>query len=760
MSFALLNPWMLAGLAGIGLPLLVHLLSRKKYDVMPWGAMQFLELGRSAKRRVQLEEILLMLLRMGLLALLAIALARPWLSGSLVAPFAARPPSDIVVVLDSSYSTDWRGKAQTPHAAAVNWIDRFLDDLPAGGTVALLDARDQVAAPVPVLTRNVNLIRQALQDLPAPSGSSHLNEAIIKGMQLLNTGSNLSRQVIVVTDSQSLAWAETGNRFWLQIKELRQQASIPADIWVVGMQRQQKRRSNFSVDQIELSRELTVVDFPLQFRTTVRNSGAQAGSNRRVFLEVDGQRLADRSVTVRIESNGQATAEFEHRFRTPGSHRISIGLEADSLPADDRSDAAVVIADALPALLIDGRPNPDPARSEMFFAAFALSPSGNRTPWVQARTVVLSELRDTHLASAQVAILGNAARLSAEQLEMLQGFVDRGNGLGITLGDAVDTDWYNTALFDDGNGLLPGLLVSHQTAATAKQNAKDVQPVTILGESLRLPWVSGFQAGADDGFLDARFSDWFRVTPAVAVQMDREDAGSGGQDRRRSRESAVVAARLTNGEPLIVTRRYGRGQVAILTSSIDADWNTLPAKPDYVAFLHELVFHLAAAESSRNVETSTPLVLGVEPDDAETDWVVVDSEGNESTPVRAGDELNPMLRFDGTRLPGIYEFRRLNREAGATGAGPGELFVVNCDRSESDLTQLSDETWGSLTGQDRLRRMDQPEELFAALNSDSARVEIWQLLLLGFCALLTGEVFMTRRLVRGGHASEGVIAEE
>ncbi|MCA9022389.1 MAG: BatA domain-containing protein, partial [Planctomycetaceae bacterium] len=42
MSFDFLNPMMLLGLLGISLPVLVHLLSRKKYDVVQWGAMQFL----------------------------------------------------------------------------------------------------------------------------------------------------------------------------------------------------------------------------------------------------------------------------------------------------------------------------------------------------------------------------------------------------------------------------------------------------------------------------------------------------------------------------------------------------------------------------------------------------------------------------------------------------------------------------------------------------------------------------------------------
>jgi len=741
MSFAFFNPWMLIGLAGIGLPLLVHLLSRKKYDVVEWGAMQFLELGRNAKRRVQLEEFLLMLLRMALLALLAIALARPWLSGSMVSSLATRPTCDAVIILDSSYSTDWRGKATTPHAAAIRWVNRFLDECQPGDTVALLDARDQVTAPEPTLTRNFEAVRQTLLDLPTPSGSSHLNEAVVKGLQLLNTGSNLSRQVIVVTDSQSLPWSGTDDRFWLQLKELREQSKIPADVWVVGTQRQQARRVNYSLDRLELSRELTVIDFPIRFRTTVRNTGAKAGSKRKVFVEVDGQRLADRSVTVRVEPNGQATAEFEHRFQTPGSHRVSVSLEEDSLPADDRAEAAVIIADALPALLIDGNPNADPTRAEMFFAGFALSPPGNETPWVQARTIPLSALKMADLTPVRVAVLGNAARLTDAQLTMLQSFVDQGGGLAIALGDRTDRDWFNSKMFADGKGLLPGLLESQEKAPDLDDENSNA--ITILSESLTLPWISGFQAGSDDGFLDARFSDWFKMTPAAAAEVP-----DGDEDSTR-RESATVVARLSNGDPFVVTRRFGRGDVGVLTSSIDADWNTLPTKPDYVAFLHELVFRLASANSSRNVETGTPLALSIPPGDSEANWKVLNPEGEEFSPVKAGDELNPAIRFDETSLPGVYEFRRTDPAGKANDSG--ELFVVNFDRSESDLEAVTDERWGEITGEEKLHRIDEPGEIFTAMKSDSARIEIWQFLLFVFLAILVGEVLMTRRLVQGGH---------
>ena len=78
MSWGVLNAAMLLGLAGAALPVIIHLLNRRRDTVIDWGAMQFLDLGRRARRRIRLTELLLMLARMALLALVALALARPF----------------------------------------------------------------------------------------------------------------------------------------------------------------------------------------------------------------------------------------------------------------------------------------------------------------------------------------------------------------------------------------------------------------------------------------------------------------------------------------------------------------------------------------------------------------------------------------------------------------------------------------------------------------------------------------------------------
>src|ERR1700757_4810910 len=112
-------PLMLLGLAGVAIPVIIHLLNRRRYDVVDWGAMQFLQVSETTRRRLLIEELLLMLLRMGLIALLVLALAAPHATSSFFANIGGRPNRDVVLVFDGSYSMGFSdGKNKSPHEAA------------------------------------------------------------------------------------------------------------------------------------------------------------------------------------------------------------------------------------------------------------------------------------------------------------------------------------------------------------------------------------------------------------------------------------------------------------------------------------------------------------------------------------------------------------------------------------------------------------------------------------------------------------------
>src|SRR4030095_10797353 len=57
------------GLIAVATPPIIHLLTRRRYDVVDWAAMQFLQLSERTRRKIFLEELIIMLLRMGLIGL-------------------------------------------------------------------------------------------------------------------------------------------------------------------------------------------------------------------------------------------------------------------------------------------------------------------------------------------------------------------------------------------------------------------------------------------------------------------------------------------------------------------------------------------------------------------------------------------------------------------------------------------------------------------------------------------------------------------
>src|SRR5437660_7915062 len=100
MALPFLAPIMLVGLAGMAIPIVIHLLNRRRYDVVDWGAMQFLQISETTRRRLLLEELLLMALRMALLLVLVLAVAGPFFDSSLPLRLGGRNSRDVVLVID------------------------------------------------------------------------------------------------------------------------------------------------------------------------------------------------------------------------------------------------------------------------------------------------------------------------------------------------------------------------------------------------------------------------------------------------------------------------------------------------------------------------------------------------------------------------------------------------------------------------------------------------------------------------------------
>lgn len=736
MGFSFINSLMLLGLLGVALPFLVHLLSRRKFDVVEWGAMQFLELSQKTRRRLRLEELLLLLLRMGLIALIAVALARPWLSGGIFSKLVSTQPRDVVFVIDSSYSMGWEGGVETPQATAIKWVHEFLETLNPGDTISVIDARDLPRDVIDPPTQRFITVRETLDDLPAPSGSSDLPAAMNRAVQILSRTSNLAREVIVLTDKQKVPWDAGDDSLWRRFDDLVTQPTVKPRVWVVNVGTVGGLKQNFAIGELDLSRDLSVPDFPLRIQTVVRSFGGARQQARRIHLEVNGQRITEKTISCTVPANGEAPVEFEVKLPSTGSWLLSVVLDSDELPGDNRADAAITVAEAVPVLIVDGAWSADPTERDSFFAQAALSASENDQPWVEAKSVSATSFQTTDLDGVQVAILANVPRLHEQQIAALSDFVTAGGGLFICLGDLVDANNWNTGMYVDGRSLLPAHLQSIEQDRGVERGE-----IRVMDKSLQLPWVRQFRAEAGGGFTDARIAKWWQVAPPP----DRQDGAEPADGPVVS--NVTVVAKTNTNDPLLLTRQYGKGRVLMQTIPLDADWGTLPMKGDYVAFLHEVVFHLASAQVTRNVSVGSPLLQPIGSDEDIANYEFLGPGDRRFDAELGGDELRPAARLSETSLPGVYNLRR----KGAPADDRGQFFVVSGDRRESDLAELDENAIAALQAEDRLKFVKDVDDLKKQMFEKESPTELWKFLLIIFVLFLIGELLLTRRLVRGGH---------
>jgi hypothetical protein len=783
LSSFFLNPWMLVGLTAIVIPPIIHLLNRRRYEVVDWGAMQFLQVSEVTRRRLFIEELLLMLLRMGLIAVLVLALAGPFLTSSMIAQLGPRTNRDVVLVFDGSYSMGSTGKEGVPHEKAKEWAKAFVADLAPGDTVAILQAKEQV---VPVLaepSHDLERVKESISKLPPPSGGCDWRPALQAAAGILSRSQRAEREIILLSDGQRFGWADRDSQFrWsLLASELaldRPEASagtIQPRFWVVNVARERNADPpNWSLTPLESNRPIVPVEREVTFRTAMDLHGQKAyTSPHRVRLEIDGQFARDLAVPKEAAiQNGRVPFSFAHRFATPGSHLVSVVLEADpppeersakytvkdEVPGDNRQDFAMEVVPALPVLLVDGDAAPVSKRRGSDFLRDALAPALDRTPVVQVRVVPIGEFDPALLSLPEagkgsegagrprVLILRNVARLTGGQQEVIGQFLADGGGVLVTLGDRVEADFYNVQLYRAGKSWLPAHLDGMEGDVSKPENAVHPAPGGSDHPALRL-----FVEKSKDGQGSARFPQLGKARFPRWWKLSTQRPNAAGVQ--------VAALRSATAEyPFLVEwidpNRAGR--VLLCAVPLDNSWGAnIINQPAFVPLAHELVYYLAGARSAEfNLEPGQPLRYRLDSVGA-IEQFTLQSPLGETKPLSTNPTDNKailatvdrqpqgtVLRIEGTRETGVYRLK--TAEAGTV------YYVVRPKRAEeSDLTPCSEEDRAKVAKLiPGMKYQNDQEQLAVEWISESHRQEMWWWLLIGLVALLCGEVWLTRRIVK------------
>jgi len=681
MSF--LNPIMLAGLAAISVPIIIHLLNRRKFQKVVWAAMRFIQSSvEKNQKRMRIEDMILLALRCLLLALLALALARPAiLSNS--SDMLGQSKVTGVIILDNSRSMGMSDGTGTRFDKAKKAAEGALDSMPAGSATAVFLTSDIVQSVIPEPTFDLNLARKVLREAPLTDRATDVFPALNRAIDTLKDRLALRREIYLVTDGAANGWRQLTE---IQRALERTKSEIRTHVVLVN----EHEEKNLDVSELRLASGLSPAKQPLRFEARVTNHGKDEVRNTRVSLSVNGEAPSDEFTIDNLPAGSTKGVTMFTKLRDEGFHSVTARIPEDRLASDDQRTIALRAIKEVKVLLVDGEPGSEPRDSEVFFLKNALAPvAADLAAEYFIKTAIIAgpELSQARLDDYDAVVLANVPDFSEATVKAFEGYLRRGGGLIILPGGRVNVNFYNEQLFKRLK-MLPA-----EFGATRGQSEQEDQFVTFQEKNYEHPIVDIWNDPGSGKLGSARFFKYYELKPGPIANEDagkRAGESGGGSNTVPTMAGEVGLARVilkySDGTAAVMERPWGLGRVVQFSSTADTAWNDLPVRLAWVPLLHRTLGSIVQRQDEGlNVRVGDKFARRVPVE-------YLDKEAAFFRPRQAEvlRELRrvemvagwPTLQFERTDLAGLYD-AKLDEPALAL------KFAAQADSGESSLDELS-----------------------------------------------------------------------
>lgn len=686
------NPAYLWGTLAAFIPVVLHLIARRRARMVDFAAVEFILLSnKKIARRLKLKQWLLLLLRMLLIAAIPLAFAKPFLTRteSQLPVTDAGAPVSLVLVIDPSFSMGYEVGDESHLDLALEKAHAIVDDLRSESDAAIVMASAPARALTQRLTYDRRQLHDALRSIRQIDGTADMQGALRLAEQILVASSQPRREVVLLTDLQATEWEGIGRPWSLEHSPR---------VTLVDL-RPTTDRQNAAITAVHAEPESGGMGRDVRVTVDILNDGPTF-YQQEVTVEVGGKTTVG---IVKVPPRQTVTKEFTVRLTEVGSHAGEVTIPADDLPGDNSQHFVVDFLRRVHVLVVNGAPRTVPHRDEVFFLRAALRPARESGSRMNPTYVKPDELTPAQLAYVDVVVLANVSELDDSQTTALVQWIHNGGGLLVTAGENVVAETYN--------GLLAPLI------PLPVRDVRDAgaQPLFLTGVETNHPVLAIFSELPDASLFTARTARY--VLLGTAAKPDTR-----------------VLASFTDGSPALVERQVGAGRILMLTTTIDRDWTDLPFKTSFLPLLQQAVLYLGGRlerleQRSLVVGETRPIQVG-----RDVTEIAVTKPDGEVARFSGPDLATGEARFHATELAGIYEIRQLRRQGAeeehfAVHVDPRESALAGADR---DAVQVALESGQTTGGGTRVAERPQPER----------RGNLWPSLLIALFVLLGFETWL------------------
>lgn len=705
-----LNPLLLLGILGASIPVIIHLINKKKAISHKFAAIDFLlETKKRIYVKFKLRQLILLILRASLLAFLAIALARPLIKNYGGAAEKNIPTSNIIII-DDSYSMQYADRHEPFFVSAKTAARKIVDTLTKEDEAAVITCSGIASQVLPELDYDKKHLLDFIEQIQPCNTTTRIAPALDAAIEIFSTARTSVKRIFLLTDMTRNGW----DTAWFRNgQEKLQKHASRVHIVDISEGRKLKNRAITHVEP-----KLTMLERIAEGRikATVSNFSPVPAKDLLAQVFVGGEKVTQGFFNV--EANASETKEFSFTVRKGDVYQGWIEIAGDNLSTDNKRYFVLNASHKLDTLLIDGDPRTNIYESETFYLEKALNPGREHVSPIKPVICSIHEVGNVTFANFNIVFLCNVETLPFEKIRELEKFVKEGGSVVFTLGNKVDADYYNNSF----GALLPHRLHTTRTFSGSSPLSEE-QPLNLKAVEPIHPALRILPETQMNTLSSAKFYRIFYVDPTPL-----------GNCR--------TMLSFSDNTPALIERQVDRGKTVLFVSSIDRDWTDLPVRPFFLPLMQQLCRYVSGSIFE---EVQKEILVGQDWQfPRPTDMNAVEITNPEGTKITVQPRFvnnEESFFYNETNVPGIYAVT----VDGKLHPQLPPAFPVNVDTIESNLDKIDQKEITALMGSANLTITTSHVSKGHDVILGEARKTLWgPILFLTLCILFV-ESFISRK---------------